>query len=216
MMNDNLVFAMKQLYNFIFRMTFQRWVICLSFIVCHSSFSSVEAQTFTQRIQNVKDFGTISIHHDKAIDDLVNGPSAAATIAKKQTVEKASAKAEKVTTSGEKAVAAAVATAKQDTKAAVDTLPKKTGRTFKTTGYRVQVFAGGNSRKDKQSAERIGNELRVLFPNEPVYVHFHSPRWICRIGNFRTQEEAHQMLENVKKLGYSASTIIRGKITLQY
>ena len=50
----------------------------------------------------------------------------------------------------------------------------------------------------------------------PVYVHFYSPRWICRVGNYRTYEEAHQMLQNLRKLGYNQASIVKGKITVQY
>lgn len=35
----------------------------------------------------------------------------------------------------------------------------------KVTGYRVQVFAGGNSRADRQKAQRIGNEIKGISPS---------------------------------------------------
>ena len=83
-------------------------------------------------------------------------------------------------------------------------------------GYRVQVYAGGNSRDARVKAERTGREINALFPREPVYVHFYSPRWICRMGNYRTYEEAHQVLNAVKKLGYQSAIIVKGKITVPY
>ena len=55
----------------------------------------------------------------------------------------------------------------------------------------------------------------MKYPDQPVYVHFYSPRWICRIGNYRTYEEANQMLRLVKEMGYSAATIVKGQITVQ-
>lgn len=87
---------------------------------------------------------------------------------------------------------------------------------YKVDGYRVQVFAGGNTRNDKQQAERTGNDIKALFPTEPVYVHFYSPRWICRMGNYRTYEEAHSMLVEVKNAGYKQAAIVKGKISVQY
>jgi hypothetical protein len=87
---------------------------------------------------------------------------------------------------------------------------------YKVNGFRVQVFAGGNSRNDRLKAERIGNEIKTLFPAEPIYVHFYSPRWICRMGNYRTYEEAHAILRSVKELGYQSAIIVKGKITVQY
>jgi hypothetical protein len=86
----------------------------------------------------------------------------------------------------------------------------------KINGFRVQVFAGGNGRADRQKAQRTGDEIKSLFPNEPVYVHFYSPRWICRMGNYRTYEEAHDVLRQVKQLGYSSAVIVKGKITVYY
>ncbi len=83
---------------------------------------------------------------------------------------------------------------------------------YKTTGYRVQAFAGGNSRRDRQKAERTGNALRQLFPEENVYVRFYSPRWVCRVGNYQTYEEAHEMMLNIRKMGYESATIVKGKI----
>ena len=93
---------------------------------------------------------------------------------------------------------------------------KKIMRGYKVNGYRVQAFAGGNSRKDRQEAEQTGDKIKASYPNEPVYVHFYSPRWICRVGNYRTYEEAHQMLVSLRKLGFTQATIVKGKITVQY
>ena len=87
---------------------------------------------------------------------------------------------------------------------------------YKINGFRVQVFAGGNSRDSRIKAERVGREINSLFPGEPVYVHFYSPRWICRMGNYRTYEEASEMLRSVKKLGYNSAIIVKGKITVPY
>ena len=85
-------------------------------------------------------------------------------------------------------------------------------RGYKTTGYRVQAFAGGNTRKDRQKAERTGNAMRQLMPGEDVYVRFYAPRWVCRVGNYRTYEEAHEKLLMIRKMGYETATIVKGKI----
>ena len=164
---------------------------------------TASAQTFTQRLQQSSTGGgTVTIHQDKAIDALVNGPYSAAA-----TQPKAAATTQNKT----------AATASQSqTKNEPASMDDKVGRTYKVMGYRVQVFAGGNSRKDKQQAEQTGSQLRMLFPTEAVYTHFYSPRWICRMGNYRTLEEANQMLQEVKKMGYTAATVVKGKITLQY
>lgn len=84
----------------------------------------------------------------------------------------------------------------------------------KVTGYRVQAFAGGNTRADKMKAQQAGNDIKMRFPDQPIYVHFYSPRWICRVGNYRSLGEAEKMLHAVRKMGYKAATIVKGKITV--
>lgn len=84
----------------------------------------------------------------------------------------------------------------------------------KVTGYRVQAFAGGNTRADKMKAQQAGNDIKMRFPDQPIYVHFYSPRWICRVGNYRSLGEAEKMLRAVRKMGFKAATIVKGKITV--
>ncbi len=97
---------------------------------------------------------------------------------------------------------------------AVDTNKKVVKNAQKVNGYRVQVYAGSNSREDKSKAESIGNQIKHLFPDQPVYVHFYSPRWICRMGNYRTYEEGAEMLQRVKEAGYRTASLVKGTITL--
>ena len=99
---------------------------------------------------------------------------------------------------------------------AVDMHKKVMRGSYKVTGYRVQAYAGGNSRNDRLKAERIGNAIKMRYPDQPVYVHFYSPRWICRVGNFRSLEEARKMLAKVKAMGYRQACLVKGKITVQY
>lgn len=98
----------------------------------------------------------------------------------------------------------------------VDTSKKVMRRSYKVNGYRVQVFAGGNSRADKQKAQQAGNAVKRAMPDQPVYVHFYSPRWICRVGNYRSYEEANRVLSQVKKIGYKQACIVSGKINVAY
>ncbi len=184
-----------------------RWtVIVLSIICCSLSISlSADAQTFTQRLQkNVSGEGSVTVHHNKNIDELVNGPyvTPEKPVEVKKPVKKEEAKPVHVTLTKPQPH-------QQDS--ASTPLPEKG---VKVMGFRIQAFAGGNSRKDRRRAEQVGNELRMLFPTEAIYVHFYSPRWICRMGNYRTYGDALQTLQQVKKLGYTAATIVKGKITV--
>lgn len=98
----------------------------------------------------------------------------------------------------------------------IDTRRKLPKRSYKVNGYRVQVLSGGNSRADKNRVQQAGNDVKAVFPELPVYVHFYSPRWICRVGNFRTYEEASHVLTQLKKLGFKEACIVSGKITVAY
>lgn len=100
--------------------------------------------------------------------------------------------------------------------ATVDLRKKVMRNSYKVTGYRVQVFAGGNSRADRLKAEHIGNDIKMKFPDQPVYTHFYPPRWICRVGNYRSYPEAESMLRQVKRLGYGQACVVKGKINIQY
>ena len=193
---------------------------------------TVSAQNFTQRIQQEKKGeGKVTVTQDKAIDELVNGSQNNGTVqeqktttpqssSQKQTDDKtktANATAEQKPDSGStQRPVVAEQTQQSDTSAIDDGHKKMMKGGYKVNGYRVQVYAGGNSREARIKAERIGREINSLFPGEPVYVHFYSPRWICRMGNYRTYEEANERLRAVKRLGYASAIIVKGKITLSY
>ena len=180
------------------------------------AFLPLTAQTYTQRIQkNSAGEGTITIHQDTAIDELVNGPVSPAKPApapKKTTPAPVKPVTKAKDTPVTQIKDTTVSHSQQETETDSTQITPK--RVFKTVGYRVQVLAGGNTRQDRQRAEQAGRSLRTLFPGEEVYVHFYSPRWICRLGNYRTYEEAHEKMLEVRKLGYDAATVVKGKITV--
>lgn len=197
----------------------QWWLIALSVIIYHLSFSPAGAQTFTQRLQQrTAGEGQVTVTHSRAIDNLVNGKaekkdSVKTTVA---TTTPLSADNKDAKTDQKPTTASRDTSYNRDTVApsSIDTRKKVMRGGTKVWGWRIQVFAGGNQRKDRQQAQRTGSEIKALFPDQPVYVHFHSPRWICRMGNFRTYEEAHSVLSAIKKEGYTAATIIKEKITV--
>lgn len=203
--------------------------VLMAFLISHSSFFiPASAQSFTERIQKtVSGQGTVTIHQSDSINRLVNSAvlSTAAPATKPGDTGNAknsgisgtpgkSGKSGNSSTSGNTG-----STVTSDTSENADDAPdtsKKIMRGVKVLGFRVQAFAGGNSRKDRQRAEQVGNDIKANYPNVPVYVHFYSPRWICRVGNYRTYEEAHQMLLSIRNLGYKEASIVKGKVTVQY
>ena len=82
-------------------------------------------------------------------------------------------------------------------------------------GFRIQVYSGGNTRIARQEAERAGQKVKSVLPTQPVYVHFYSPRWSCRVGNFRTYNAALGALSQIRKVGYKGAIIIRSVITVK-
>lgn len=191
--------------------------------LCIGCLMAVNAQTFTQRVQQKRHSGEgkVTVTQDKAIDDLVNGQSGYQSESQKDK-EKEKEKEKKVPTSKpqeSKPQEAKPHEQQPDTIAVepIDSRRKVMRGGYKVNGYRVQAFAGGNQRKDRQKAEQVGNTIKESYPDTPIYVHFYSPRWICRVGNYRTYEEAHEMLMNIRnKLGISGASIVKGKITVPY
>ena len=181
---------------------------------------TARAQTFTQRIQAKEDGkGTLTITHARAIDDLVNGAGQTKAAEPAKPEQKPAAAAVRDTPAGERphretGEAGGSIGGGMDIPV-VDMRRKVMAGSVKVSGYRVQVFAGGNTRADKQKAQRAGEAVKMKHPGEPVYVHFYSPRWICRVGNYRTYAEAADMLRSVRAMGYKQASIVKGKITVQ-
>jgi len=186
-------------------------ILTLIVTLCVGSWLAADAQTtFTGQLQQSKTGeGRVTVTQDKAIEELVNNPPAALTPAPSTTPATPAKPQPTATKTGDDLP---VDVAVPDT----TDLRRKVMKGTKVNGFRVQVYAGGNNRTDRQKAERTGNEMKTLFPNEPIYVHFYAPRWVCRMGNYRTYEEAHDVLTKVKSLGYPSAVIVKGKITVYY
>ncbi len=198
------------------------------FLLCTGIVINASAQTFTQRIQQHSNGQeTVIIHQDDDINKLVNSEvlndkqpakSTTPTVPSSSTTGKnnPTTKPTTPTTPTTKSTTANTEENSETEEPAPDLTKKVMRNAVKVNGYRVQAFAGGNSRKDRIQAEQVGNTIKSHFANVPVYVHFYSPRWICRVGNYRTYEEAHQMLVQLRNLGYNQASIVKGKITVQY
>ena len=173
-----------------------------------------QAQTFLDRLKKPsKDKAVVTVTQDAAIDKLVNGDNAANTTVTTKKTPTTTTKKEPV----EKPTSTNTTTSPASSTPEEPDMSKKVMKnSYKVTGYRVQAFAGGNTRSDRQKAENVGNAIKRRFPEQPIYVHFYSPRWICRVGNFRTYEEAHAMLLEIREMGYKQASIVKGKISVQY
>ena len=73
------------------------------------------------------------------------------------------------------------------------------GKKIQTIGYRIQIYAGGNTRYAKEEALKAAQYVKAKFPEIPVYTEFVAPRWVCRVGDYKTIEEADQVMRMLKK-----------------
>lgn len=193
-----------------------RWMV--TFILCVGMMVHANAQTFTDRVQKKEGGkGTVTLHQSSEIEQLLNDPTAT-DVQQQPTKPTPPAQPSQQSQPSQKPQPSQKSQQPQQkpTTADVDVTPQKPTGARKVIGYRVQAYAGGNSRKDRQAAEQACNNIKAQIPGVAVDVHFYSPRWICRVGNFRTYEEAHQMMVKLQNMGYTQATIVKGKITVAY
>ena len=153
-------------------------------------------QTFTDKLQQVvESVGRIVLHQDKSITDLVNG-----------TTKKPTAPVQRRQVDG--------ALSQLPDSMAIDSL--SLGPKVKINGYRIQVYFGDNSRKGKAEARAAGLRFRNSFPELSVYVSFVSPHWKCQAGDFRTMEEASEVLKQIREMGiFREAVIVKSKINVR-
>lgn len=86
---------------------------------------------------------------------------------------------------------------------------------LKARGYRVQVYAGNNSRIARQEANDVAEQIKIEFPELPVYAFFQPPRWLCRVGDYRSIEEADASMRRLKATGkFKEVSIVREQINI--
>ena len=187
------------------------WLTALSFLICYLSISSAGAQTtFTERIQVVRaGQGVVTIHHDAAIDELVNGRREAVPARRQGNDNQRQPVSQGQNRQQEGAE-------RQDDREQTDSIAASPRRTRRVMGYKIQAFSGSDSRRDRQQAEQVKSELRVLFPGEEVTVHYNDPRWLCRMGNYATRAEAQEALAEVRRMGFPSATIVRDRVKVPY
>ena len=85
----------------------------------------------------------------------------------------------------------------------------------KVTGFRIQAYAGNNTRQAKNDAYRVSSQVKVYFPELAVYTSFNPPRWLCRVGDFRSIEEADAMMRKMKATGvFKEVSIVKDEVNI--
>ncbi len=169
----------------------KRFIIFFTFAL--SAFTGMAQGKYTDYLQRkVAGRGTVVVHQDSEIDKLVNGIISAI----KEQFSGSSA------TSEEQEEGPAVA---------------PSGRHTTGNGFRVQVISLGSTSKDKSQAESWGRRFKALFPGTNVYITFRSPHYVCLVGDYKTREEASEMLKQMRETNqFNSASIVRSKINIYY
>lgn len=86
---------------------------------------------------------------------------------------------------------------------------------LKARGYRVQVYAGNGSRVARDEANEVAEQIKKEFPEIPVYTFFRSPRWLCRVGDYKSVEEADAVMRRLRNTGkFKEVSVVREQINI--
>lgn len=78
-------------------------------------------------------------------------------------------------------------------------------------GFRLQVI----NTNDRNSALSVKTRMLSDFPGEKTYFIYHSPYFKIQMGNFRTREDAEELMQQVKKIYPSGVFIVPAKIEIK-
>ena len=76
------------------------------------------------------------------------------------------------------------------------------------SGYRIEIYADNNRAAKTEAANRKAR-VQARFPQYKVYQVFESPFWRVRLGDFRSRNEASEVLEELKRAFPSYSPFLR-------
>ena len=165
---------------------------------------SAMAQTpFTQHVRTQRaGEGKVRIIQDSIIEKVVNQPMTGKTAKPGKTT----GKTDKTTTKPKDDTATHHdnAAAKHDNtehENADDNDTNKhvgSAKTTTMTAYRIQIFSGSNSHQDKQKAYDLAAKCKEKFPELSVYTKFVSPRWVCRVGDFKNLADAQNYASKIR------------------
>lgn len=181
-----------------------RYIFMLLAMLPFLIISGQTPQSFTHYVQqNVAGHGSVVIVQDESITKLVdNMPEPPAATATPQEPQKAKKQPVADTSATAKTIVA------ETTKPAHSTKYEGSRVRHKVRGYRIQVYSGAGNSTAKREAKSIEAKVRKTFPELSVYCHFKSPRWVCRVGDFATRDEAQRYLSKIKSQRISAEATI--------
>lgn len=91
----------------------------------------------------------------------------------------------------------------------------KSSDRVKAPGFRIQVFAGNNSRRAHELAEEYASKVKKYNKDVNIYTLFVSPRWLCRVGDYVSFEEANMMMRQLRATGqFKEAVVVRDEVFL--
>ena len=87
----------------------------------------------------------------------------------------------------------------------------------RSAGWRVQVFSDNNPRTAKAEASKKERLITARFPQHQSYVRYNAPYWRLRIGDFRSQQDANALADELRKAfpAYAKEIrVVRDRISL--
>ncbi|GEM_PF-5272821 len=85
----------------------------------------------------------------------------------------------------------------------------------KSKGFRIQVYSGAGNTESKLAAKEMEAKIRTAFPELSCYTRFKTPRWVCRVGDFRSRHEAQAYLDKIRKKRISSvASIVSDEVLL--
>lgn len=170
--------------------------LLVAVFACASAFSQ---ERFTKRIQQVVNGkGTVVLYQDSTISDLVDG-------VKSEPVRR--------DPSGKQASEGNNRLTHNDGDSLFDEGGLGSVKKVRVNGFRIQVYAGGNSREAKNRAEAMERRVKAYYPELEVYTRFVSPRWICHLGDFTSREQAMMVLDELRSRGgFKEAIIVKSKV----
>lgn len=64
-------------------------------------------------------------------------------------------------------------------------------------GFRIQFFSSNDQQTAANESSKVAEQLRSLDLGYEVYRTYHAPFWRVRVGNFQTQEEANEVMDEL-------------------
>lgn len=67
-------------------------------------------------------------------------------------------------------------------------------------GYRIQFYSSNDAKRAANESAKVAEQLRKLNLGYDIYRTYQAPFWRVRVGNFETQEEANEVMDELLEI----------------